>query len=60
MCNFQEKIAFLLCPFEEISPHFKLHIENFSCFVRWFDFLILTFYQGNKTTRKVDPQMLKQ
>ena len=34
MCFFEEKI-FLLCPYEEMFPHFKLHMENSSYFVRW-------------------------
>ena len=29
MCSFQEKM-FLLCPYEEMSSHFKLHMETFS------------------------------
>ena len=49
MCIFQGKMTFLLCPSEEMSPQFKLHIETFSYFVKWFHFLMLTFYQVNKT-----------
>ena len=35
MCFFEEKMIFLLCPFEEMFPHFKLRMENFSYFFRW-------------------------
>ena len=35
-----------------MSPHLKLHMETFSYFLRWVYFLILTFYQGNKTETK--------
>ena len=62
MCRFHEKIIFLLCPNEEISPFFRLHMETFSYFLRWFYILILTFFQVCKQNRspKNDPQMLKQ
>ena len=33
MCSFQEKITFLVCPSQEMSSHFKLHIETFSYFL---------------------------
>ena len=29
-CSFQEKTTFVLCPYEEMSPHYKLHIETLS------------------------------
>ena len=61
MRNFQEKLVFLLCPPEEMSPYYKLHIENLSYFVRWVYFLILTFCQVNKTgDTKTDLKLLKQ
>ena len=43
------RLAFLLCPYQVMSPHFKLHKETFSYFFRWFCFLILPLYQVNKT-----------
>ena len=46
MYNLQEKMTFLLRPYEEM---FKLNMETFSYFVRWFLSLILSFYQVNKT-----------
>ena len=49
MCSFQEKMVFLLCPSEGMSPLFKLLIETFSYFFGQVYFLILTFYQINKT-----------
>ena len=48
-CSFQEKMACLVCPYEETYPHIKLHIETSSYFAGWFDFLKLTSYQVNKT-----------
>ena len=42
-CVVFKKKMFLLCPYEEMSSHSKLHMENFPNFVRWFYFLILTF-----------------
>ena len=41
MYSFEKK--FLLCPYLEKSLHFKLHMEAFSSFARWFYFVILTF-----------------
>ena len=50
----------IFCLSEEMSPHFKLHMESFSYFVRWFYFLALTFYQVNKNSRpKADLKMLR-
>ena len=44
------KKMFLLCPYEEMFLHFKLHMEIFSCFVRRFYFLLFLF---NKQTKQV-------
>ena len=52
MYSSQEKMTFLLCQSEEMSPHFKLHMEKFSYFARWFYFLMVTFYQVNKTEQQ--------
>ena len=51
MCFFEEKM-FRLCRFEEISPDFQLYMETFSYFIRWFLFLILTFYKETKQDTK--------
>ena len=56
MCSFYEKL-FLLCLYEEMLLHLKLHMKTFSYFGRWFYFLILTFYiiKQNKSP-KIDPK----
>ena len=43
MHSFQEKLTLLLCPYEEMFSHFKLHMGTFSYFAKWFYFLTLTF-----------------
>ena len=59
MCSFQEKKCFL-CPSEEMPSHFKLHMETFSYFVKWFYFLINFLINKQNKTPKIDPKMLKQ
>ena len=49
MSSFQEKMTFF-CPFEEISPYFKLRMETLSCSFRSFYFP--TFYQVNHSRKK--------
>ena len=56
MCCFQEKKkTFILCLYQQMFTHFKLHKGTFSYFVRWFCFLILPFDQNR--TPKPDPQI---
>ena len=57
---FKKTALFLLCMSEEMYPHVILYMETFSYFVRSVYFLVLTFYQVNKTGPKIDPKMLKQ
>ena len=45
---------------EKMSPHFKLHMETCSHFVRWVYFLILTFYHVNITVDQKWSKNLKQ
>ena len=61
MCSFQKKkMTFLPGPYEEMSPHFKLHVETFS----YFQIVLVSNinFLSNKQNRKpkFDPQMLKQ
>ena len=58
MCSFKKK--FLLCPCLEMSLHFKLHMETFSCFARWFYFLINFLISKQNKTPTIDPKMVKQ
>ena len=46
---FKKKCCFFFFLPEEMSPHFKVHMETFSYFVKWVYFLTLTFYQVNRT-----------
>ena len=58
MCSFQEKITFLLCPYEEMSSHFKLHMETPS----YLSLLPNTNFLSSKQSRtpKIERQMSKQ
>ena len=41
-----------------MTPHFKLHMETFSYFVKWFYFLINFLKNKQNKTPIIDPKML--
>ena len=60
MCSFQEKMTFLLCPSEGMSPHFKLH-GNFPILCQMGLLPNINFLSSKQNRRpKLDPKMLKQ